>query len=144
MCISSGTKMQINLQSNLYNTLTRPLLMLCFYQFFFMVEMIQSSSQQSFQVVLKQKKMVSSKANGRELRSCLGRVFKFKLSCFCYECNFMAYTSTPTPRVENSAQVLSYQLKFVCLNQHGVVVSRVPRHLAVVHIVECHFWQNCK
>ncbi len=29
------------------------------------------------------------------------------LGCFCYEYNSMAYASTPTPKVENSAQVLS-------------------------------------
>jgi hypothetical protein len=32
----------------------------------------------------------NTKANGREPKSCLGRVFNFKLGCFCYECNCTA------------------------------------------------------
>jgi hypothetical protein len=42
------------------------------------------------------------KADGREPKSCLGRVFSFELGCCCYECN-----CTPISNVENSAQVLS-------------------------------------
>jgi hypothetical protein len=38
----------------------------------------------------------STKANGREPKSCLGQVFNFKLGRFCYEWNCMTYTSMPT------------------------------------------------
>ncbi len=55
----------------------------------------------------------STKANGREPKSCLGRIFNFKLGCLGSECNCMAYPSTPTSRVENSAQVSSCQFTFV-------------------------------
>jgi hypothetical protein len=47
----------------------------------------------------------SAKANSRHLKSCLVQVFNFKLGCFCSECNCVAFTSTPTSRVENSAQI---------------------------------------
>jgi hypothetical protein len=46
----------------------------------------------------------STKANGREPKSCLVEIFNFKLGCFCYECNCMAYTSTLTSRVGNLDQ----------------------------------------
>jgi len=53
----------------------------------------------------------SAKANRREPKSYLGRVFNFKLGCFVvYNC--MAYTSTAEARVENLALVLSCQLTF--------------------------------
>jgi hypothetical protein len=53
-------------------------------------------------------KEVSAKANGREPKTCLGRVFNYKLGCFedAYEtrvCGCM-----PMSEVENSAQVLSF------------------------------------
>jgi len=47
--------------------------------------------------------------NRGKLKSGLNQVFYFKLGCFCYECNCMAYTNTPTFRVENSEQILSWQ-----------------------------------
>jgi hypothetical protein len=34
------------------------------------------------------------KVTGSEPKSCLDQISKFKLSCFCYECNGMAYLST--------------------------------------------------
>jgi hypothetical protein len=55
----------------------------------------------------------SAKANGREPKSCLGRVFNFKFGCFYYECNCMVKTNTPTFKVENSAQILSC---YLCLS----------------------------
>ncbi len=55
----------------------------------------------------------SSKANGRKPRSCLGRVFNFKLGCFTKSIQFMACTNTDQSRHENSAQGLSCKLKFV-------------------------------
>jgi hypothetical protein len=57
--------------------------------------------------------MESAKDNLREPKSCLGQVFSFKLGSFCCECKYVAQLSTPTLRIENSAQVLSCQLKFV-------------------------------
>jgi hypothetical protein len=56
----------------------------------------------------------SSKANKREPKgcTCLGRVFNFKLNCFTKFAQFVAHTNTAEPRLENSAQVLSCQLKF--------------------------------
>jgi hypothetical protein len=36
--------------------------------------------------------------NGREPKSCLGRVFYFKLDCFGNECNSIAWTTTATSR----------------------------------------------
>jgi hypothetical protein len=46
----------------------------------------------------------SSKANGREPKSCLGRVFNFKSGCFT-KC--MACTNTAESRHESSALVSS-------------------------------------
>ncbi len=45
--------------------------------------------------------------NGREPKSCLGRVFNFKLGCFARCVQFMAYTNMDESRLENSAQVSS-------------------------------------
>ncbi len=49
----------------------------------------------------------SAKANGREPKTCLGRVFNYKLGCFgdVLETHVCGYT--PTSIVENSAQVSS-------------------------------------
>jgi hypothetical protein len=55
----------------------------------------------------------SQKLTGDSLKIVLVTVFNFKLGCFCYECNCMAYTSTPVSRVENLASVLSCWLKIV-------------------------------
>jgi hypothetical protein len=52
----------------------------------------------------------NAKANGREPKSCSGRVFNLKLDRFCHGGNCVARTSTPPSRVENSAQVSSCQL----------------------------------
>ncbi len=49
----------------------------------------------------------SSKANGREPRSCLGRVFNLKLGCFTKCKQSFAYTKMAESRLESSAQVLS-------------------------------------
>ncbi len=50
----------------------------------------------------------SAISNGREPRSCLGRVFNIKLGSFVSkQLNCMARTHTATSRVENSAQVSS-------------------------------------
>jgi len=49
----------------------------------------------------------SSKAKGREPKSCLGRVFKFKLGRFTKCVHFMTCTNTAESRLQNSAQVLS-------------------------------------
>jgi hypothetical protein len=49
----------------------------------------------------------SAKANRREPKCCLGRVFNLNLGCFCYDRNCMAITSTLASKVENSAQILS-------------------------------------
>ncbi len=46
----------------------------------------------------------SVKANGREPKSCLGRVFNIKLGCFTKCVQFMAYTNTTESRL---AQVSS-------------------------------------
>jgi hypothetical protein len=64
----------------------------------------------------------STKANGKQPESCLGRVYNFQLGCFCYECIGMAYTNTPTSSVENLAQVLSCYLS---LSMPTVTVSKV-------------------
>jgi hypothetical protein len=56
------------------------------------------------------KKSGSAISKGREPRSCLGRVFNFKLCLFALQVHD---THTTTSRVENSAQVSSCQLKFV-------------------------------
>ncbi len=37
----------------------------------------------------------SVKSNMREPEDCLGRVFNFRVGCFCHECNRKANTSTP-------------------------------------------------
>jgi hypothetical protein len=58
------------------------------------------------------------KANGSETKSCLGRIFNSKLGYLYYECNSMAYTSTPTSRVEYSAQVLFCKLKLTHVGDH--------------------------
>ncbi len=49
----------------------------------------------------------SSKADGREPKSCFGRVFNFKLGCFTKCIQFMVCLNTAEFRLENSAQVLS-------------------------------------
>ncbi len=46
----------------------------------------------------------STKANGREPKTCLGRVFNFKLGCFNDVHVFYLCGRTPTSKVENSAQ----------------------------------------
>ncbi len=57
----------------------------------------------------------SAISNGRERRSCLGRLFNIALGSFVSkQPNCMAHTHTATSRVENSAQVSSSWLKFVC------------------------------
>ncbi len=62
--------------------------------------------------------------NGKKWeKSCLGQDFNFKLGCFGYECNCMPYKSTPMPRVENLATVLSCYLKFVHAKN---VLTKVP------------------
>ncbi len=43
-----------------------------------------------------------TKINGRKNKSCLGQVFNFKIGCFYYERNFMAYTR---PRLEMKTQL---------------------------------------
>jgi len=55
----------------------------------------------------------STKANGREPKTCFGWVFYYKLGCFedMYETQVFGCTSTSV--VENSAQVSSCELKFV-------------------------------
>ncbi len=55
----------------------------------------------------------SARANGREPKTFLGRVFNYKLSCFEDVHETHVCGCTPTSIVENSAQVLSCQLKFV-------------------------------
>jgi len=55
----------------------------------------------------------SAKANGREPKSCLGQVFNYKFGCFDYERNCIIQTNVTKFKVENSAQVLSFWLKFV-------------------------------
>ncbi len=52
----------------------------------------------------------STITNGREPRSCLGQVFNFKLGSFVSKKHG---THTATTKVEKSAQVLPWQLKFV-------------------------------
>ncbi len=47
----------------------------------------------------------SAISNGREPRSCLGRVFNIKLGSFV---SIVLHPHTPTSRVENSAQVSSF------------------------------------
>ena len=46
----------------------------------------------------------SSKANGREPKTCFGQVFNFKFGCFTKCIEFMADTNTAESRLENSAQ----------------------------------------
>ncbi len=54
------------------------------------------------------------KAYGREPKSWLGQVFNFKLGCFCYKCNCMAHTSTPTSRVKNRPRLaFSFPVSFL-------------------------------
>ncbi len=49
----------------------------------------------------------STKANGREPKSCLGRVFIFKLGCFASIAMEAHSMSPAASRVENSSHVLS-------------------------------------
>ncbi len=60
-----------------------------------------------WQQVEKQLKLGSAKANRREPKTCLGRVFNYKLGCFedVHETHVSGCTLTST--VGNSAQVLS-------------------------------------
>ncbi len=48
----------------------------------------------------------STKANRGETKSCLDRVFNFKLGCFVTEGIAEHIQATPVPRVENPAQGL--------------------------------------
>jgi hypothetical protein len=57
--------------------------------------------------------MGSAKDNGRESKTCLGRVFKDKLGCSEDVHETHVCGCTPMSIVENSAQVLSRLLKFV-------------------------------
>ncbi len=86
----------------------------------------------------------SAKTNGREPKSCLGRVFKFKLGCFCYGCHWKLQTNAPTFEVKNSAQVLSCQLKFV--HECSILLSII--FFFVLNVVFKSFSkftnQNCK
>jgi hypothetical protein len=61
----------------------------------------------------------SAKANRRQPKSHLGRIFNFKIGGFCYKRNCVACTTIPTSTVEHSAQVLSRWHKFV----HGRLES---------------------
>jgi len=54
----------------------------------------------------------SAKANGREPKSCLGRVFNSKLGHTAMLCRKCMAWQAATSRVENSAQGSSCQLKF--------------------------------
>ncbi len=55
-------------------------------------------------------------ANRREPKSCLGRVFKFKIGRLGFKAVHKHNYHTATSRVENSAQVLSCHIKFVHFN----------------------------
>ncbi len=57
--------------------------------------------------LLNSPKLRSSKANGREPKSCFGQAFNFKLGCFTKSVQFMAYTNMAESILENSAQVKS-------------------------------------
>ncbi len=52
-------------------------------------------------------------SNGRERKSCLGRVFNSKLGRIAIRCCMRMAWHAATSRVENSAQGLSCQIKFV-------------------------------
>ncbi len=60
-----------------------------------------------------QPELWSATANGREPKSCLGRVFNNKLGRFASLAAQVHSTHAATSRVENSAQILSCLLKFV-------------------------------
>jgi hypothetical protein len=49
---------------------------------------------------------------GRKPKSCVSQVFNFKLGCFTKCVQFMAFTNMTESKLGNSAQVLSFQLKF--------------------------------
>jgi hypothetical protein len=55
--------------------------------------------------------------NGREPRSCLGRVFNSKLGCIATPDSKCSMHAAATSKVENSAQGSSCKLKFV--HDHG-------------------------
>jgi len=57
-----------------------------------------------------------ARKHGREPKTCLGRVFNYKLGCFEDVHETRGCGCTPMSMVENSSQVSSCQLKFV----HGL------------------------
>ncbi len=61
-------------------------------------------------------------ANGREPKSCLGQVFRFKLSCFAKCVQIMGYASTAVSRLENSAQVLTLKVDLHYGDYHSKLV----------------------
>jgi hypothetical protein len=60
-----------------------------------------------------QTKSGSAKSNRREPRSCLGQVLNIRLGSFVSKQNSCMACTLAASRVENSAQVSSYLLKFV-------------------------------
>jgi hypothetical protein len=69
----------------------------------------------------------------------LGRVFNFKLCCFCHECNYKACTSKTTSTVETLAHVLCCWLKYVhwlkCTNRQSI-------HALPVHWIHKIIWHE--
>ncbi len=51
-------------------------------------------------------RMLSTKANGREPKSCSRQLFNFKFGHFSTECDCMANTSMPTSRVESKMDLI--------------------------------------
>ncbi len=74
----------------------------------------------------------SAKTNGREPKTCLGRVFNYKLGCFedVHETHVCGHT--PTSIVENSAQVSSFYLKFVHDNSENFPSGLYYKSLTII------------
>ncbi len=78
---------------------------------------------------------VGSWKQGIKPKSCLGRVFKFKLDRLGYETRHTNILHAPTSSVENSAQVLSCSLCY----KHITTVNYASRVVSEWrHNFECH------
>ncbi len=69
----------------------------------------------------------SSKANGRKPKSCLGRVFNFKLGCFIKCVQLMACTNTTEPRFCPVSLSLSRHQSFTRTSYWARTLSTVGR-----------------
>ncbi len=61
---------------------------------------------------------MTTQANGGESKSCLGRVFNFKLPNlkFCYEFDFMTYASMPTCWIERFIRLAQVRPLLTCIS----------------------------